>query len=296
MSDSSANIISLRNTYQIKVLLEGSKPPIWRRLEVDSRMTLDALHVAIQSSMGWDDLHLHQFIDREDNIFRLQDEDDDFVGDIGMSSIDECQILLVDLLKQEKDWIHYEYDFGDGWSHKITLEKILPFKEQQPAAICAKGRRACPPEDCGGIWQYHQLVELMANPQSDPEEYEDIKEWLGGNLTPEEFDIDAVNDELHELFDGAVFNNKSVFENITAQLDQAYQPSISDNASLVDRSPDSSDEMQEILSSLNETIGVISDLTDMLDECYGAFKKITTLSKDKKVLSIASQMIKKLDE
>lgn len=60
----------------------------------------------------------------------------------------------------------YHYDFGDSWEHVLHLEKISDVTLTHP--ICIDGGRACPPEDCGGIWGYTDLLEVLKNP-SDPE-------------------------------------------------------------------------------------------------------------------------------
>lgn len=91
----------------------------------------------------------------------------------------------------------YEYDFGDGWEHQILLEKLLPFDDAQALPICVKGKRACPPEDCGGIFGYADLLRTLADP-TDPE-HQEMLEWLGGPLDPEAFDIDDTNQALTAL-------------------------------------------------------------------------------------------------
>ncbi len=85
----------------------------------------------------------------------------------------------------------YDYDFGDNWEHKIQLEKILPRDKGVTYPICIKGKRACPPEDCGGIWGYAELLEIIANPNH--EEYEGMFGWLGGEFDPEHFDVKEVS-------------------------------------------------------------------------------------------------------
>ena len=54
------------SVYQFKVTLNGSKPPIWRRIQVRSDTTLYKLHRILQVVMGWSDYHLHQFVIRGD--------------------------------------------------------------------------------------------------------------------------------------------------------------------------------------------------------------------------------------
>ena len=183
----------LRSIYQLKVSLVGSKPPIWRHLLVHSHIDLEILHIVIQISMGWANCHLHQF-EKDRIIYGIPD--DEFGGDFGFDSEDESEYKLSDLLKREKDSLIYEYDFGDSWTHKIILEKILPFETSSETAKCIKGKRACPPEDCGGIWGYSELIETISDP-SDPE-YEETMEWLGGEFDPEYFSLDEVNELLLE--------------------------------------------------------------------------------------------------
>ena len=111
----------LRSIYQLKIGLQGAKPPIWRRLLVPSDIKLDMLHLAIQISMGWTDSHLHQFITKDRVIYGIEGDDLEF--DIK----DESKFRLSQLLTAEKDNLIYEYDFGDSWTHKVILEKVLPF-------------------------------------------------------------------------------------------------------------------------------------------------------------------------
>ena len=178
------------SVYQLKVSLDGMKPPIWRRILLPAHMNLKDLHRAIQASMGWADYHLHQFVQRG-MFFGLPDDE------FGMHIEDENEYTISDLLPQEKDKMKYEYDFGDSWEHTVLLEKILPADDTLQLPSCIKGKRACPPEDCGGIWGYQELLEIIHDP-SHPE-YEETLEWLGGKYDPEHFDLAAVNRKLAKL-------------------------------------------------------------------------------------------------
>jgi len=113
-----------------------------------------------------------------------------------MEMLNEQRYQLNQLLKSEKDSILYEYDFGDSWEHKITLEKILPFDPAIFLPTCIKGKGACPPEDVGGIWGYYSFLEAIADPAH--EEHEDYKEWIGGEFDPIVCDIDEINAMLVE--------------------------------------------------------------------------------------------------
>jgi len=181
----------LRSTYQLKITLNGAKPPIWRRLLLTSDTKLNTLHLAIQISMGWKDSHLHQFMDSNQTFYGRPDPDFD---DIKLA--DESKFRLSQLLQTEKDGLLYEYDFGDGWQHKIILEKILPFDAQKKLPYCVTGKRACPPEDCGGIWGYTDLLEILANPEH--EEYANMIDWLGGEFDPTYLNRREINQRLLE--------------------------------------------------------------------------------------------------
>lgn len=80
----------------------------------------------------------------------------------------------------------YLYDFGDGWEHSIELEQILFKVEKRKYPICIAGERSCPPEDCGGVYGYEDLLEILKNP--DHEEYKQMKTWAGRQFNPEKFD------------------------------------------------------------------------------------------------------------
>ena len=177
--------------YQIKITLIGAKPPIWRTVLVPTDIGLDAFHEVIQIAMGWTNSHLHQFI-ADKKMYGIPDDD------FELESEDESQYSLSQLLTKEKDVLIYEYDFGDSWGHNILLEKILPFDGKTALPVCIKGKRACPPEDCGGIWGYEDLLETLADPKHP--DYDDMLEWLGGEFDPEEFDRKEINEDLADFF------------------------------------------------------------------------------------------------
>ena len=181
----------VRTIYQLKVTLERSKPPIWRRILVPSNINLGQFHIVLQIVMGWENSHLHQFIVGQ-TFYGMTD--DEIGADFGLDIEDETQYRLDDLLTTEKSSLLYEYDFGDGWNHKVVLEKKLPYDKAAKLPSCIKGKRACPPEDCGGVWGYEELLEVIKQP-SHPE-YDSMIEWLGGEFDPEEFDIEETNKVL----------------------------------------------------------------------------------------------------
>ena len=174
--------------FQLKVTIRGSRPPIWRRLQLPADMRLDKLHAVLQAAFAWTDYHLHQFMVGDD-YYGVPDPE---FGDRDIH--DEKKFRLNQLVGQPKDKLVYEYDFGDSWIHEITLEKILAAEPGVRYPICVTGKRAAPPEDCGGVWGYENLLHIIQDPKH--EDYETMLTWLGGPIAPEAFNVDAVNKEL----------------------------------------------------------------------------------------------------
>lgn len=172
--------------YQIKVTLKWSKPPIWRRLQVRGDTKLDKLHQILQIAMGWWGEHLHAF---EAGGVAYGEPDPDFPSDLRQE-----RNVRFDKIAQEGDTFRYEYDFGDSWVHEIMVEKVLDPEPGVRYPRCLAGKRACPPEDCGGVPGYERLLDIVANPKD--EEHAEIVAWLGEEFDPEAFDLDAVNEEL----------------------------------------------------------------------------------------------------
>lgn len=176
--------------YQIKVTLRHSKPPIWRRLLVSGDATLFDMHKIVQIAMGWTNSHLHQFIIDGEYYSILSEEDWEPV-------IDERKYRLAKIASTGKRKFIYEYDFGDSWEHEIVVEKILPIDPKVKYPYCVKGKRACPPEDVGGVWGFEVFLEAMKDPQH--EEHESYVEWWGEIYDPEALDLDEINQGLQDI-------------------------------------------------------------------------------------------------
>lgn len=162
--------------YQFKIELAEIEPTIWRVIQVPSKYTFWDLHVAIQDSMGWLDYHLHVFRvrmshQRKDSEIGIPDDDFD------NHKVLPCwEVPIADFFISPGKSAIYKYDFGDNWSHYILLEGILLKKKDVKYPICIQGERACPPEDCGGVSGYYQLIEILGN--SNHPEYAEYVEWL----------------------------------------------------------------------------------------------------------------------
>jgi len=192
-------------TAQLKITLRHLDPAIWRRVLVPHDITLPRLHDVIQTVMPWTNSHMHNFTTKTATYETFFDDDDelgfgqDFPG--ALERLDETKHRLCDLLPKPKTKCVYTYDFGDNWEHDIVLEKLLPADKRLARAEVLAGENACPPDDCGSIDGYSDLVEIMLDPKHP--EHAERHEWLGlkkgEKFDPYRCDLAAINAELRRL-------------------------------------------------------------------------------------------------
>jgi hypothetical protein len=181
---------------QLKVTLLDLRPAIWRRLLVPAAIKLPKFHTVLQLAFGWTNSHLHAFRHGEDSY--ETDHRSGWVPDLfnDGSGHDEKKVRLGDLLQARGDWLLYEYDFGESWEHEVLIEKVLPGTGTSHA-VCLAGARAGPPEDCGGVPGYENVVTAMADPKHP--EREELLEWLGAPYDAKAFDCPGLNRQLKRL-------------------------------------------------------------------------------------------------
>ncbi len=180
--------------YQIKVTLLDSDPPIWRRLRLPGNSSLARFDQVIQTAMGWTNSHAHMF---EVGSMRYGDPEMDWEAEVQ----DERKVRLAAVANQPGATLIYEYDMGDSWRHEIVVEEVVADAGDVAVPTCVAGARACPPEDCGGIHGYYDMLERLRNPGSD--DYEETRAWIedatGGPFDPDVFDLKDVNRALKRL-------------------------------------------------------------------------------------------------
>lgn len=175
--------------YTLRIKLRGISPSIWRKIEVPSNVKLTSLAEIIITAMEWYNEHLHQFRTKDKVYYATAQKDDDIDTNWG------GDFSINQLLKKEKDKVVFEYDFGDSWEHDVVLSKVEDYDKDEPHIVkLISGKRACPPEDCGGVWGYYDLCETMKYPYS--KHARELKEWLGYKFDPEEFWLEDVQEEI----------------------------------------------------------------------------------------------------
>ncbi len=175
---------------QLKIFLEGITPKIWRRFLVKDNISFHDLHDVIQLVMGWGDYHLYSFyVDKEE----ISVPDTDFRNEL----LNAKKIKLKDKLSLKQKF-GYLYDFGDNWEHTIIVEKILDSADSPFIPYCVGGERSCPPEDCGSVPGYYELIKIKKN-KKHLEYKERIAGWLGEDFDFEQFNLNEINKELSRL-------------------------------------------------------------------------------------------------
>jgi hypothetical protein len=184
-------------TFQFKIQIQHlQNPPVWRRVLVPSDITFDDLHEIIQIVFGWENCHLYQFSEKGYASYPLY-KPDDCDGD---TVKDSTETIISEVFVTPKQTFTYIYDFGDDWKHHIVLEKITDTENTIP--LCLAGEGACPPEDCGGIPGYYNLLEILSDPKNP--QHKEMKSWLGLGKNEQwdvnAFDITAINEVLEESY------------------------------------------------------------------------------------------------
>lgn len=178
--------------YELLIELDQVEPKVWRLLRIPASSSMRNLHHAIQLSMGWENCHLYMFRTGDETVTQIDfTDEDDFLED--------HEVRIDEFLMSQGDSIKYIYDFGDDWSHTVTLKKIDEDGEDELLPRCLDGARNCPPEDVGGLPGYLNFIKIMAN--SRLPEYEEMVDWYGGIYDAERFRLEIVNEDFEEFDD-----------------------------------------------------------------------------------------------
>ncbi|NPV69863.1 MAG: plasmid pRiA4b ORF-3 family protein [Firmicutes bacterium] len=187
--------------YQLRVELKNSKPCIWRRVQVQSCITLPRLHKVLQAIMGWWDYHLYLF---SIGPTEYSEPDPD-----GLFEFTDVRYVRLNKVAPRTGMAFiYEYDFGDGWEHIVSVESAFPPAAGIRYPVCTGGERACPHEDSGGISGHERILRILRRGRD--QEYRDTRTWLGEDYDPGAFSVEEANSRLERI--------RKVMERSTAAL------------------------------------------------------------------------------
>ena len=191
----------MKQIYQFKITLMDTQPDIWRVIQVPSNYSFWDLHIAIQDAMGWLDYHLHEFNFSDDNALiriGMPDEESD-----NSNTLLGWEVNIKTYFEKVGTIARYSYDFGDGWEHEVVLEAIMPLDTAIHYPACIAGERACPPEDCGGVPGFEEMLATLKHGKAS--EKKELNQWLKDHTKnyfpylPEAFDPQAVMFEDPEI-------------------------------------------------------------------------------------------------
>jgi hypothetical protein len=136
--------------YQLRFWFLEIQPVIWRRLLLRADNTLADLHYAIQITCNWSDDFLHQF--------KIHGKNMGVPRIYGISYSEPADaVKLADLQLYKNERFLYEYNFHVNWQIEIRLEETDTLTVDRSYPLCIGGKRAAPPEDCGGPAHSNQL-------------------------------------------------------------------------------------------------------------------------------------------
>lgn len=185
--------MTTQDVARLKITLQGIDPPVWRRLEMPLAISFAQLSDVIQAAFGWTNSHLDEF---EVGARRIGVPVADDWARPRACLEDEASIMLGAALAGGARRLLYRYDFGDDWEHLLEVEKVYAAVASLRYPRCTGGRRAAPPEDCGGAPGYRQLLAVLADPSH--EEYVELRAWAGG-FDAETFDVAAADEAVRIL-------------------------------------------------------------------------------------------------
>lgn len=194
--------------YHVRIKLKDAPVPIWREVKIPSNITLELFAFVINDVMGWTNTHLHAFRTKTaefKNTVCIKQDGELFGSFRTVMALDTNKYPINFLLREKKDRIKYEYDFGDSWEHEVWLKGIREYDHgESPCLKVVKGIGACPPEDCGGVWGYADLLEILKKKRKTKDEKEQL-EWycIDGEYNPNDFNIAYAQDLLDEDWEDA---------------------------------------------------------------------------------------------
>ena len=197
-----------KREFHIRIKLNDAPVNIWRELVVPSNITLELLAYVLIQAMGWEHEHLYQFIGKGNvyyvNTQQLKEQENSFFGFLSRSEHRNSEKTSLEMVLQPKgERMKFEYDFGDSWNHDLWVKAARDYAaDEEPVIKLLKGQGACPPEDCGGIWGYAELLELRLKKRKSADDKERL-EWynISKDFDPEDCDLEWLQDNVEALWE-----------------------------------------------------------------------------------------------
>lgn len=182
----------MHTSIKLRIALNDTNPEIWRSIVVPNTITFFDLHHVFQIAMGWTNSHLFELTV---NDYTIGYFDPQFEGSESTTPAEDVTLDL--LLTKENMQFKYLYDLGDHWEHTVTVEGFIHPEHAQIFPVCTNGILNCPPEDCGGIHGFYQMLKILKDKKNP--EYREVKTWVGRGYSPEKINLEKINKELRRF-------------------------------------------------------------------------------------------------
>ena len=197
-----------KREFHIRIKLNNAPVKIWRELVVPSNITLELLAYVLIDAMGWQHEHLYQFVAKNNvyyvNSFQMKERANSFMPFFSRVVERNSEKTTLEMVLQPKgERMKFEYDFGDSWTHELWVKAARDYAPGEgPAIRLLKGQGACPPEDCGGVWGYAELLELRTKKRKTADDKERL-EWydITDDFNPDDCDLEWLQGDVDDLWE-----------------------------------------------------------------------------------------------
>lgn len=197
----------MKQEFHIRIKLNNAPVNIWRELVVPSNITLEMLAYVLIDAMGWQHEHLYQYRAKNGVSFlnsrELKQRSDSFLGFLSRTIyMNSEKTSLEQVLQPKGERLKFEYDFGDSWTHDLWVKGARDYApNEEPVIKLLKAHGECPPEDCGGVWGYDELLELNRKKRKTAEDKERLQWYdIPEGFDPEDCDLEWLQDDVELLW------------------------------------------------------------------------------------------------
>lgn len=197
----------MKKEFHIRIKLNNAPVNIWRELVVPSNITLEMLAYVLIEAMGWAHEHLYHYIAKNNvcylNSRELKERNNSFFAFLSRVEYKNSEkTTLENVLQPRGGRIKFEYDYGDSWTHDLWVKETRDYdKDEKPVIKLLKAHGMCPPEDCGGVWGYAELLELNKKKRKTAEDKERL-DWfdISKDYDPEDCDLEWLQEDVEDLW------------------------------------------------------------------------------------------------
>ena len=197
-----------KREFHIRIKLNNAPVKIWRELVVPSNITLELLAYFLLDAMGWRHEHLYQFVGKHDtyylNSHQMKEEQNGPFAFFTRAQYRNSEKTTLEMVLSPKgERLKFEYDFGDSWTHDLWVKGERDYAPgEEPVIKLLKGQGACPPEDCGGVWGYADLLELSKKARKTADDKERL-EWydIPKDYDPDDCDLEWLQEDVEALWE-----------------------------------------------------------------------------------------------